>query len=231
MGSAIEEFRRRLVSDWLPSFCAARAKKGFAPSGFRWETAARLTEFDARWFLAAVDAGIVTEEGGFFAAPMSKAKEQLFSSGSKTESPRTFTLWTEPIITIGALGRLHAEFAWPADRLGCQSSDWGLDLVCYDRSDSFVVGVEVKKTKREVNALLVEMARYADDPDLPEPTKGPQRNAFRKVVSIRYNWPSLFWAVGPEGYSQLFQVVRLEDSGRFALEGTPELGLTYDGSG
>ena len=119
--SAIDEFRNRLASVWLPSFCAPRAHEGIGIDGFLWGTAGRLTDHDARWFLAAVDAGLVIEAAGFFTAPMSVHKEQLFSQGLRNKQPRTFTLWTEPIITIGALGRLHLEFGWPADRLGCQS--------------------------------------------------------------------------------------------------------------
>jgi hypothetical protein len=228
MASAIDEFKRRLALQWLPSFCDARAHRDFAPGGFLWETAARLTEFDARWFLVAVDAGFVHEDGGFFTAPMSQAKEQLFSSGSAKESPRSFTLWTEPIITIGALGRLHVEFSWPADRLGCQSKDWGLDLACYDHSGRMAVGGEVKKARREVITLLEEMARYANDPELPEPPNGPRRNAYKKVLSIRRNPPSLFWAVGPERDTQLFDVAWLSDAGRMVLQASDERQLMYD---
>jgi hypothetical protein len=40
------------------------------------------------------------------------------------------TLWVEPIITIGALSRLHFEFGWPAAMLGMQTDDYAFDFVC-----------------------------------------------------------------------------------------------------
>jgi len=219
--TAIDEFRERLASRWVPSFSAAHAHRDFAPEGFRWETATRLKEYDARWFLAAVDAGLVTESGGFFVAAMSPHTEQLFWSGSKSESPRTFTLWLEPIITIGALARLHFDHGWPADRLGCQSKGSGLDLVGYDPADNWVLGGEVKNTQRELDALIVDMARFAADPGLTRPENQRLRNALKKVVSIRKNKPSTFWAIAAEGYSRAFRVVRLDGAGRFALQKTP----------
>ena len=216
--TALEEFRARLTSDWIPSFCTARAERRYFADGFKWETVEQVAEFDARWFLTAVDAGLVTEEDGFFTAPMSRAREQLFWSGPAHEERRSFTLWLEPIITIGALARLHVQHGWPRELLGCQSRDYGLDLVCYDASGRFVVAGEVKKTQKEVRFLLESMRNYAADPELPEPARGPLRNAFKKVASIRGNWPAAFWAVGPAGLSEVYRVARAAEAASFALE-------------
>jgi hypothetical protein len=54
--TALEDFRNRLAAEWLPSFCEARRERSYFADGFRLETVGRLSEFDARWFLAAVDA-------------------------------------------------------------------------------------------------------------------------------------------------------------------------------
>ena len=101
-----------------------------------------------------------------------------------------------------------------------------LDLICYDPLSRFVIGGEVKKSNREVDALIANMALYASDPGLPEPPKDPHKNAFRKVVSIRKNWPRLFWAIGPEGYSKVF-AVQGDGIGRFELLPTPESRLNH----
>jgi hypothetical protein len=90
-----------------------------------------------------------------------------------------------------------------------------------------LVGGEVKKARRELEAMLEHMRRYAADPELPGPSKGVRRNAFKKVASIRNNRPSLFWAVGPEGHSQLFEVIWRGEEGAFAFQGAPNTRLTY----
>jgi hypothetical protein len=105
MSTTTEEFRARLHEEWLPSFCGA-PHRNHALDGFDASNLRSLTEFDAHWFLRSLSLGIVTEDGGFFTAPQSKAREQLFWTGSKSTSPRRLTLWIEPIVTIGALARL-----------------------------------------------------------------------------------------------------------------------------
>lgn len=222
MDGALEKFRARLAAEWIPSFCEARATKGFAPAGFRWDTFGRLSEYDARWFLLAVDHALVTESDGFLTAAKSTAKEQLFWSGSTRVSPRTFTLWTEPIITIGALARLNIEFGWPSDRLACQPEGWGLDLATYDAANRMIVGGEAKKASREIDRLLELMVVYAKEPDHPAPPKGPLINAFKKVVAIRTYRPEVFWAIGPKGESRVFNVTWKSGAGRFAIEEATE---------
>ena len=225
---AQDVFRKRLEAEWLPSCCDAR--DNFVPEGFRWESVERLTVFDARWFMIAVNSGLVVESAGFFRAPRSKFSEQLFWSGLKNETPRTFTLFLEPIITIGALARLNAHFDWPAERMGCQSEDLGLDLMCYDAQGAAAIGCEVKKTEKEVDNLLRDMRPFALDPSLGAPDKaGPKRNAWKKVASLRNYRPPIFWAVGPEGIGYAFQVAWRGDTQAFDLEPQAESILRFGG--
>ena len=88
------------------------------------------------------------KSGGFFLAPLSKAREQIFWTGSKNVDPRPLTLWIEPIITIGALAKLHVLYGWPAEKLGTQSKTWAFDLVGYgaNKNDE-LLACEVKKSK------------------------------------------------------------------------------------
>lgn len=223
MTSAKKRFEALLKSDWIPSFCNdQRRRNGFVPEGFQWSTCASVTEFDARWFLTAVDADLVTESEGFFVAPRSRASEQIFWSGATSASLRSFTLWLEPVITIGALARLHLQFGWPKELLGCQSEGWSLDLVAYDRTGCPVIGCEVKKSERELDSLVALMCKFALDSTLPEPDAGQQRNAWRKMAYVRSKRPRLFWAVGPDGIGHAFQVVCIDESGAMELCRAPE---------
>jgi len=70
-------FTERLEKDWLLSFCGA-PHRNYTPDGFKTSSISKLDEFDAHWFMRAIDSGLVTESDGFFIAPRSAAKEQIF---------------------------------------------------------------------------------------------------------------------------------------------------------
>ncbi len=152
----------------------------------------------------------------------------IFWQGLKSVSPRPMTLWVEPVITIGAAGRLHGEFDWPQDLIGLQSKKkWAFDLVAYNRAQAPVVVCEVKKTNCEIDDLLEAMSLYVSKAPLSEePMQSKLRNAYRKVVGLRRMKPELFWALGPDNYGKLFRFVpgantyaaRLEEVGEDALK-------------
>lgn len=216
MDKTLSEFEERLFSDWLPNFCNA-PHRNYPSDGFKKESMEKLTSHDAHWFMKALEMELFTEFDGFFVAPKSSAKEQIFWQGQKNIKPRPITLWIEPIITIGALGRLHTFYSWPTDNLGAQSEDWAFDLVCYkDNSDEQLIACEVKKTKREVDKLL-ELMMWHSCRDETEPKNSTEKNAYRKVQGIRKAWPSLFWALGPDDYGKVFKVVRDTTTSNFEL--------------
>jgi hypothetical protein len=65
----------------------------------------KLSAFDARWFMEAVDRGLVNENDGFFLAPRSKAKEQLFWTGPSPHfSPGPFVKITRGLIVLPRAG-------------------------------------------------------------------------------------------------------------------------------
>jgi len=221
-------FTNRLYAEWLPSFCDA-PHRNYSTAGFKENYINKLSEYDANWFMRAVDIGLVSESKGSFVAPQSKAKEQIFWEGEKAKSPRPITLWMEPIITIGALARLHEEFGWPKANLGAQSKTWAFDLVCYDSiSNEESLVCEVKKHRKEIEVLLRYMNEHcARDPKMVEPENDKERNAYRKVQGVRNSWPSVFWALGPQGEGQVFQIKRESGSQRFSLATTNEDALKY----
>lgn len=154
------------------------------------------------------NAGLIEHtDRGLYRAAKSGAREQFFWSGLKTPERRSFTLWLEPVITIGGLGRLHFDHRWPREQIGCQSNDYAFDLVTYlpDTSTIYIAG-EVKKTDGEIDVLLALMSRFGLDPDAPYPSAGKERNASKKVTSLRTGHAPVFWALGPNGRSEVFQV-------------------------
>lgn len=226
MSPVLETFRRRLHNEWLPAFCGA-PHRNYSSTGFKEASAAKLTEHDAHWFMRAVDVGLVVQADGFFIAPQSRAKEQIFWDGRKEEDPRSITLWLEPIITIGAVAFLNQQYGWPARCLGAQSKTWAFDLVGYGSTpNEEILACEVKKTWREVETLLLFMGKHAaQQPSEDGPTK--ERNAYRKVRGIRVSWPKIFWALGPGGAGRVFRIRRDADSQLFQLEPTGEEALRH----
>lgn len=202
------EFRRRLIADWLVPYCAAR---GYSPEGFDDRGVAYLSANDARDFMQSIDCGLVVHQIGFFSAPLSKGREQIFWPGAKASVPRRVTLWLEPIITIGALGRLQRDYQWSADLLGMQSKTWAFDLVAYNPADpeSEHLVCEVKKSRREIDSLISLMRKHWDSPAVIEHTlKGAERNAFKKVLALRTSTSEVFWALGPDRYGFVFKIRR-----------------------
>ncbi|MEJ6714123.1 MAG: hypothetical protein QNL16_09255 [Rhodobacterales bacterium] len=210
-------FIERMHSLWLPSFCDARAGN-FLVEGIVEKSIDRLTGFDAYWFMRAVDNEIVVEEAGFFTAPRTTAKEQIFWSGNKTATVRDIYVWAEPIITIGAVAWLHEEFGWPIEQLGTQSKyPWPFDLICYEpTTENYRIACEVKKANHEVTRLIKLMKEYsASEPLETEPLNSTEQNAYRKIVGIRATWPEIFWALGPDGIGEAFAVCRKTDGQQF----------------
>ena len=224
--AAIDSFTVRLHSKLLPSYCNAPNRQ-YDLEGFQEESIGNLNSYDAQWFLRALDSGLVTEQDGSFTCARSAAKETIFWEGSKTAVPRPITLWIEPIITLGALARLNEEFGWPAESLGAQSKTWAFDLVCYDKdTEREHVVCEVKKTKREIEKLIHYMQHYSGMEAMnEEPGNQTARNAYRKVQGIRQCWPELFWALGPNNDSHVFEVKRGRSSDIFSLISVPEASL------
>lgn len=229
MTNTITIFTGRLEKDWLLSFCGA-THRNYSPEGFKTSSIRKLDEFDAHWFMQAIDSDLVAESEGFFVAPRSAAKEQIFWDGAKNATPRPITLWVEPVITIGALARLTEEFGWPVDNLGTQSKTWEFDLVCYEtNSDNEVIACEVKKDEKEIVKLLHFINVYCvQNPLDSEPENAAERNAYRKVQGIRKTWPKFFWALGPGGNGQAFLIIRDNGSEIFRLDRVSEEFLKYE---
>jgi hypothetical protein len=204
----LQIFTERLQNEWLPAFCAD-PKRQFSTSGFR-ESSIRITEFDARNFLRAIESGLVYDSGGGrYRCARSNAFEQIFWEGAKSIQPRPITLWVEPVITIATMGRLSFDFGWPAEVLGMQSKDWAFDFAVYHSAvdtNERIAG-EVKKTAAEIDELVLHLRAYGETGATAPLSNHPKHiNSFKKWVALLRCRAPLFWAVGPGDYTRIFEV-------------------------
>lgn len=205
--TALDEFRSILDGELIPEFCALSAR-GYIPAGYR-EPRTPLSDFDATHFLRGWRAGLMKSDGfGRYRASRNGSVEQFFWEGSRSVSPRPFWLWLEPVITLGAMARLHLDFGWPADGVAAQSSDYAFDVVAYRADDhTEAIAGEVKKTKKECDDLLSLMIQFGAQPSVPKSDTSVALNAYKKVAGLVKRRAPIFWLIGPEGYSRVFKVM------------------------
>lgn len=220
------QFNAVLHDKLIPHFCSKRSR-GFDPEGFRSKGTA-VSDVDARDFLRAWNGGLIRQvSDGLYRAPKSAASEQFFWSGPKNPTPRHFTLWHEPIITVGALARLHWDYGWPKELIGTQSSDWAFDIVAFDPGcDGERIAGEVKRTVGEVDSLISNMQKFGASTDAAEPQSGKLRNAFKKVAALRARRAPIFWAIGPGGYTSVFQI-QYSPTGQLTFQAASEQALAF----
>jgi hypothetical protein len=227
MNDSRSAFEEVLYNQLIPEFCEDPERYCEA-TGFR-KPSVLISEEDSRYFMLAWDAGLIQHLGrGLYRAPRSAASEQFFWTGRKPLERRSFTLWIEPIITVGGLARLHFDHAWPKQLIGTQSSDWAFDLVAFvsNCADEFIAG-EIKKTRSEIDHLIALMSEFGRDPGLPVPIKsGKALNAYKKVAGLRARKAPLFWALGPDGYSKTFEV-KYKPDGAVDLMPTDDRALRF----
>jgi len=231
MGKIVTDFSKRLLEDWLPSYCND-PKRNYSVEGFKHDSI-KVSNQDARDFMRAIDTKIVTDVGGGrFRMPQSKASEVIFWEGSKTISPRPITLWLEPIITIAAMARLHLDYGWPIELLGMQSEEWAFDLCAFkphDFKNEFIAG-EIKKSSKEIDSLLANMHKSFSEGDLDNASVPQIRiNAHKKCLGLQRSRAMLFWALGPDGDSRLFEVTYFSN-GEIKLNRTSDDQLHFTGN-
>lgn len=203
------EFWRRLQTEWLPAYCNDPARR-YDISGFRAD-AKQVTDIDARDFLRALDHKIVSvDSGDRFRMPRSNVDEVIFYEHSTKISPRPFSLWIEPIITIAAVARLHLAYGWPVDCLGMQSEKWEFDLMAFKPNDpdhEFIAG-EAKPTRRELDKFLAHLNECCAEGEHDcAGAKRDRNNAHKKWLGLKRRRSPIFWALGPGGDSHVFDVI------------------------
>ena len=211
------EFFCRLQDEWLPAYCND-PKRNYSIKGFCIGDDA-LTQQDAHDFLRALDSGVVVfADRQRLKMAHGLASETLFWEGERKISPRPISLWLETVITLAAVGRLHLDYGWPAECLGMQSKDSAFELMAFKPPDFMneYVAAEVKKTGREIGRLVANLTKCCAGEHDESCEKGMRMSAHRKWIALRARRAKLFWAVGPNADSRLFEVIVREDTMRLA---------------
>jgi hypothetical protein len=224
----LAEFKRRTVEGWLPTFCHD-SKRNLAVCGFRQQSIDKVSTTDARDCMYAIDKGLISDVGGGrYRAPQSQASEELFWAGRRKLSPQPLTLWVEPVITFAALTRLHRDCGWPAGLLGTQPRTlphrWAFDIAAHEPSQpsQYRILGEVKKTRKEAERLLTDLLR------LSEGDPGEVRiNSRNKWEALRTHCPTIFWTIGPGGYSKVMTVSHSDGGSSITLTEGDEGLMTY----
>lgn len=206
MSGAIEQFECLLESTLIPEFAGA-PDRNMHVSSFRRDTL-KLSEYDAAEFIRVWNSGMLNHfERGRYRFRENGSIEQFFSSGPKAKVPRQFGLWLEPVIAVGAMGRLHFDFGWPEGLIATQSRDGAFDVVAFRPGcqNEHIAG-EVKKSESETKVLIKLMKKFGLEPEAIEPQSGITRNAFKKVLALRRRQPPVFWAIGPNRLNEVFKV-------------------------
>lgn len=110
MDTKKDEFAEALFSEWLPSFCEPRGRA--QPEGFVRKNLDTLSEFDAHWFLRALEEGYVREACGIVSSDMGKATEKILWPDIWIEGLRKVHLALEPIITRQSFRRRNPNGGW-----------------------------------------------------------------------------------------------------------------------
>lgn len=216
----LDRFRRRIEEDWLIAYCTAPDRQ-YDPAGFQ-PASIKVNPADAEDCIQAVDSGVIfSVSPGKYRAAKSSAIELLFWEGRKSITPRRITLWLEPVITFGALWRLHHIYNWPKQQLGTQSPGWGFDVVAFQAElddQPYLLG-EVKKTSTELEALRCDLLALSDGAD----PASIRVNSLRKWEELKKGSARVLWLVGPGRLHHVFSVVRAGGTVRIELADTGEL--------
>jgi hypothetical protein len=234
MDDVKKQFMDVLYGKLIPRFCS-RSDRKMTPKGFCPDNLKNLHEKDMADFLRGWKEEIFKDvRGGLYKAPRGGSKEQFFWSGLTANSPRTFSLWLEPIIALGVLARMHLDFKWPRELIGSQTKRrFAFDVFgCKspEPDETVLLACEIKKSPEEIDALITHMHEFGLKPALTEESlpKAAAKNAFKKVKELRANKAGTFWAVGPGRYQKVFSVkYRREDVVEFVPAPKPEEALVY----
>lgn len=209
MGSNVALLRERIHRELLPNFCND-SRRQHSTKGFK-DSSIKISEYDATNFLRALDHEIVFDQGGgrYYSAKKG-ASTQIFWTGLRSKQPRPLTLWIESIIAIGTIARLALDYNWPIASLCLEPNDWAFDLAAFRHptDGNEWIGVEIKKSSKELDSLIRDLQLLSTRSPLDPPSREYSMNSFKKWNAITRRRVPFFWAVGPNGYSRLFELDR-----------------------
>lgn len=203
--SARREVRGRVVRDYLPIWL--EWKPDADVSRIHAEDWSFLPPAACRWFLDALDAGVVT---------ISQHRLLGFTvAGGGCIHPfgdQDTKLYREVFFTVAAAGMLALEFGWPNERLRFEPKraagkptglHWAFDLVAYadDGRRRVALACETKKSGAEAKSLLADVQQCCARGRHPDHGSGREQNHHRKYRGLVEHRPSHFWIIEPGTFS------------------------------
>jgi hypothetical protein len=199
------EVRDRVLAQYLSAWCTARSRPApLNPSAFIAPDWSFLTPGLARWFLAAIDEGVVNvtsdadfEVGGSYC-------EGIVEHGRTNVVPRPSKLRRESFVEIAAAGMLGLRYAWPSQRLRFQSPRLAFDLLAYaDHSWTEVdIAAEAKRLQSDALALSASLKICGGLGMHSLDACTQPANHHRKYVELLELRPRILWIVGPDTFSE-----------------------------
>lgn len=201
------EVHRRVAKEYLPAWCAANRRR-VDSSSFRpdWSF---LTAGLAEWFLAALDAHVVTIQDGWPRLPASPRRAHLFQGDRGIA-----TLNREGFVEVAAAGTLSIRYEWPPESMRFQSDQRGVgglaesrhsafDLLAYkdDNRHKVAIAVEAKWRPGDVRRLASALEACGERRSHSEDACNQSKVDHRKYVGLREHQPRILWIVGPESFA------------------------------
>jgi len=134
------------------------------------------------------------------------------------------------IIVIASVTRLHIDHGWPIGCLSAPRKYWAFDVAArWPEGNGIRIAGEIKKTRKEIDALVMRMQHFCALPLQDETEMKPaDHNAYRKVAALRKTRAPLFWALGPGGYGHVF-CIGYADEPVLTMTETDASALAYPG--
>ena len=191
---AQHEARRRVLTDYFPSWCAVKKARDASAFDPDWSF---LTPGLAHWFLTAIDEQLVDVRNGSPTLP--GASRTHFFGNDKP------LFYREGVLEVAAVGMLVCRFGWSPEELRFQSPwPWAFDVLAYAGSgDSRSVAIAGEAKWKQADAIKVfrgietccERGRHTQD----ECTESI--NHHRKYEGLLEYRPRVLWVIGPNTFS------------------------------
>lgn len=219
-------FRRRIRDEFLPQYLV---DYGYEPGGYKASDQA-VTPADAKWFLRALDEGVVTLlPKARLKLPASSVKAMIFWEHSRAVSPRPVGLHLEGVLSAGMAARLHFQYGWPIEQLGFEyptrpgPGRRAFDLGALDGGGDLILAGEAKNERGELDHVLEVMQRCAEAGDHTHPKRHADQNGHNKWMGLMRCRPRVFFTYGPGEDWSVFEIAHGPDGRMSFREGPREL--------
>jgi hypothetical protein len=195
-----------LIQEALPKLARANEATPLLTS-----TTPPITESEAAGFFRAIDAGLfeLTGEGYCIPRTLRLSAGWTYPLLERRDSKvNQVSIWREWLTHAATAAVMHLDYGYSADDIGLDVD--AFDLMVYTPINQPFIAVEVKKTTKELERLIVEMLALQEKPfalrRTPRLTNSEQK--YRGLLALR---PPYFLASAPE-LTRAFAVAYPTDS-------------------